>query len=39
MTALVQPAPRLGEHNEEILCDLLGYSPEQVKELGETGVL
>jgi len=39
MTALVQPAPRLGEHNEDILCDLLGYSPEQVMELGETGVL
>jgi crotonobetainyl-CoA:carnitine CoA-transferase CaiB-like acyl-CoA transferase len=39
MTALARPAPSLGEHNEAILGDLLGYSPEQVKELSEDGVL
>jgi crotonobetainyl-CoA:carnitine CoA-transferase CaiB-like acyl-CoA transferase len=39
MTPLVQPAPRLGEHNEDILRGLLGYSKEQVTELSEQGVL
>jgi formyl-CoA transferase len=31
----VTPAPLLGEHNEEILGELLGYSPEQVAALRE----
>jgi crotonobetainyl-CoA:carnitine CoA-transferase CaiB-like acyl-CoA transferase len=39
MRPVAQPAPRLGEHNAEILCDLLGYAPEQVWELEEAGVL
>ena len=25
---------RLGEHNREIYCDLLGYSPDQLKSIG-----
>lgn len=32
-------APFLGEHNEEILGNYLGYSPEQVRELESQGVL
>jgi crotonobetainyl-CoA:carnitine CoA-transferase CaiB-like acyl-CoA transferase len=31
--------PRLGEHNQEILQELLGYSVEQINELAEKGVL
>ena len=27
------PAPHLGEHTEQILAELLGYSPEAIKEL------
>lgn len=27
------PQPMLGEHNEEIYCDLLGYTPEEVAQL------
>ena len=32
-------APRLGEHNEEILSGLLGYSQEKVKGFIDAGVL
>ena len=32
-------APFLGEHNEEILSRYLGYSPEQVREMEDQGVL
>jgi crotonobetainyl-CoA:carnitine CoA-transferase CaiB-like acyl-CoA transferase len=32
-------APTLGEHNEAVLRDLLGYSEEQISKLGEQGVL
>jgi crotonobetainyl-CoA:carnitine CoA-transferase CaiB-like acyl-CoA transferase len=32
-------APCLGEHNEDVLTRLLGYSAEQVRELAEEGVL
>jgi formyl-CoA transferase len=35
----VEPAPLLGEHNEEVLGDLLGYSAEQVAALREDRVL
>jgi crotonobetainyl-CoA:carnitine CoA-transferase CaiB-like acyl-CoA transferase len=35
----VQVAPLLGEHNEEILGELLGYSAEQVAALREAKVL
>ncbi len=33
------PAPRLGEHNEEVLTALLGYSPERIARLYNEGVL
>ncbi len=33
------PAPLLGEHNHEILEELLGYSPEEVKRLRALDVL
>lgn len=33
------PPPMLGEHNEEILTRLLGYSEEQVTALKEQGVI
>jgi formyl-CoA transferase len=35
----VQVAPLLGEHNEEVLGELLGYSAEQVADLREEKVL
>jgi CoA:oxalate CoA-transferase len=31
-----EPAPLLGEHTAEILCDLLGYSPEQIASLADS---
>ena len=34
-----RPAPLLGQHNEEILGEKLGYTPEQVAKLKEDGVL
>jgi len=33
------PPPMLGEHNEEILTQLLGYADEEVQELKERGVI
>lgn len=36
----VEPlAPRLGEHNEDVLAELLGYGDDQIAELAEAGVL
>ena len=35
----VQPAPLLGEHNEEVLGELLGYSAAEVAALREERVL
>jgi formyl-CoA transferase len=37
--AIRRPPPRLGEHTEEVLRDLLGYSAEEVSVLREQGVL
>ncbi|MEE9199508.1 MAG: CoA transferase [Dehalococcoidia bacterium] len=34
-----EPAPMLGQHNEEVLTTLLDYSPEQVASLREEGVI
>ena len=31
--------PRLGEHNEEIYVDLLGYDKKRIRGLNETGVI
>ncbi len=33
------PAPEFGQHTEEVLTDLLGYSWERVAELREAGVI
>jgi CoA:oxalate CoA-transferase len=33
------PPPRLGEHNKEILQNILRYSEEQLKELEEKGII
>jgi crotonobetainyl-CoA:carnitine CoA-transferase CaiB-like acyl-CoA transferase len=33
------PAPKLGEHNEQILTELLGYTKEQVADLKKAGIL
>jgi crotonobetainyl-CoA:carnitine CoA-transferase CaiB-like acyl-CoA transferase len=35
----VTPPPRLGEHNEEILCGRLGYSREDLQKLQEKGIV
>jgi crotonobetainyl-CoA:carnitine CoA-transferase CaiB-like acyl-CoA transferase len=36
---VTNPAPRLGQHNAEILAELLGYSAEQVAGLQENAVI
>ena len=36
---LLRPPPMLGEHNEEVLTELLGYSKEQVASLREQEVI
>ena len=33
------PAPRLGEHNEEIYTSILGYSQEKIAQLSVDGVI
>jgi CoA:oxalate CoA-transferase len=33
------PAPMLGENNQDILSDLLGYSEEKILELSNEGIL
>ncbi len=35
----IERAPLLGEHTEEVLAELLGYTPEQVAELREQQVI
>jgi len=37
--AIRRPPPRLGEHTDEILVDLLNYSPEKVRALREGEVV
>lgn len=36
---VTKPAPMLGQHNDEILRDLLGYSPEEIAMLRQEGVI
>ena len=38
-TRISRPAPALGEHNEEVYGQLLGYTPEQVAQLKEQGII
>jgi CoA:oxalate CoA-transferase len=33
------PAPLLGQHNEEVYCDLLGYTKEDLVKLREGGII
>ena len=33
------PGPNLGEHNDEILGGLLGYTPEEIRDLTEREIL
>ena len=37
--ATVTRAPRYGEHNEEVLTQILGHTPEEVAKLREQGVI
>ena len=34
-----RPAPTLGQHNRTLLCDELGYTPEQLVKLYQTGII
>jgi CoA:oxalate CoA-transferase len=34
-----QPPPGLGEHNQDIYCDLLGYSPGELDLLRAEGAI
>ena len=36
---LLRPPPMLGEHTEEVLTELLGYSAEEVASLREQEVI
>jgi crotonobetainyl-CoA:carnitine CoA-transferase CaiB-like acyl-CoA transferase len=29
----------LGQHNEEVYAEVLGYTPEQIRQLKERGIL
>jgi CoA:oxalate CoA-transferase len=33
------PAPYLGQHNEEVLSDMLGYNDEEITGLSNEGVI
>jgi crotonobetainyl-CoA:carnitine CoA-transferase CaiB-like acyl-CoA transferase len=37
--AVPSGAPELGAHNREVWCDLVGLSEEELKRLGDTGVV
>ncbi len=37
--AVERPAPTLGQHNEEILCERLGYSKQELVELRREGII
>jgi len=34
-----RPAPLLGQHNQEVFCNVLGYSAEEFKQLQSAGVI
>ena len=33
------PAPTIGQHNTEVLAQVLGYAPEQIETLRRQGIL
>jgi CoA:oxalate CoA-transferase len=33
------PAPRLGEHSEEVLRNILGYPQEEINQLKQEGII
>ena len=33
------PAPMLGQHNQTVLCEELGYSPAELVKLYQTGII
>ena len=35
----MRPAPLFGQHNAEVVMDLLGYSEERFRELEKEGVI
>src|SRR5262249_6078332 len=37
--ALPRCAPRLGEHNAYVYCEILGYSPEQLAAWQQAGIV
>jgi len=37
--AIRRPAPRLGEHNEEVFCGELGLTRERLTELHQAGIV
>ncbi len=39
VSTLLKPAPVLGQHNEEVLQDLLGYGAEEIKVLRQEGLI
>ena len=38
-TSLRAPPPLLGEHTDSVLSDLLGYSPERIAKLRDSGAI
>jgi len=34
-----RPAPLVGEHNDEVFCELLGLSPSELRDLEQAGVI
>jgi crotonobetainyl-CoA:carnitine CoA-transferase CaiB-like acyl-CoA transferase len=36
---LLRPPPMLGEHTEEVLIELLGYSKQEVNSLKQAGIV
>ena len=37
--AVPRGAPRLGQHNREVWCDLVGLSEDELTDLGTRGVV
>ena len=37
--AIRRPAPLLGQHNDEVYCEQLGYSQEELVKMAEVGII